>query len=239
MVLIPVACSLLGGLGGYAGVYMTAKGNIAVAEIEAQAAAALARQQLTADMKAELATSDVDQAKIFLDRIDRLEHRLDDQAQKLAELAIENTRLLGDKERLEIKVALLESQDKYGPESRTAAVFDLFSEWQTSAWCKRMVSDAGKPKTPVMAYVNPWFEVSYGISSESFVGSTDFDHFDEAQAQEYTDSDMRTYRSKGWEDFIAPRPTPGGQPGPPVRFKKLYHDVKGGPELICGWEVNQ
>lgn len=188
-------------------------------------------------LEGELASSDVEQSKIFLDRIDRLEHRLDDQAQQLAKLAIENAQLVAEKDQLKLKISLLESQDYYGPESRTAAVFDLFSEWRTAAWCKTITTGEDGKKIPVASYANPWFEFAYGISAESFVGTTDFDHFVKEQAAEYLKSDMRTYESKGWEDFLAPRPMSNGEVGPMVRFKKLYHDVKDGPELICGWEV--
>jgi hypothetical protein len=89
----------------------------------------------------------------------------------------------------------------------------------------------------VVAFSNPWFEYTYNINADIFVGSTDFEIFVPEQAEEYYRSDMATYRSRGWEDFLAPRPMPDGSIGPPVRFKKLYHRVDDGPELICGWEV--
>lgn len=189
------------------------------------------------EMKGELATSDVAQSQLFLARIENLETRLDAQAVMLAKLGIENTILKNENDQLKLKVSLLESQDRLGPESRTDAVFDLFSDWQTPAWCKEVKVNDDSSVSFVVAFSNPWFEFSYNISAGVFVGSTDFDIFVPEQAEEYYRSDMATYKSRGWEDFLAPRPMPDGSIGAPVRFKKLYHQVKGGPELICGWEV--
>lgn len=189
------------------------------------------------EMKGELASSDVAQSQLFLARIENLETRLDAQAVMLAELGIENAMLKSENRSLMVKVSLLESQGELGPESRAQAVFDLFADWQTPAWCKRVVTNEDDSKAFVVVYSNSWFEYTYNISQDVFVGSTDFDIFQADQAAEYYKSDLDTYKLKGWQDFLAPRPMPDGTVGPLVRFKKLHHQVTAGPELICGWEV--
>lgn len=207
--------------------------SVVVAAIASAGTLSVARYEL----KGELASSDVAQSQIFLSRIEALERRIDGQAVMLAQLGIENTVLKSENDQLKLKVSLLESQDRVGPESRTDAVFDLFSDWQSPAWCKEVVVNDDDSVAFIVSFANGWFEYTYNINADVFVGSTDFDVFVPEQAEEYYRSDMATYKSRGWEDFLAPRPMPDGSVGPKVRFKKLYHRVDDGPELICGWEV--
>lgn len=207
--------------------------SVIVAAIASMGTLSVARTELRGELK----TSDVEQSRVFLSRIEGLEKRLDAQGVMLAQLGIENSMLKNENDQLKLKVSLLESQDRLGPDSRTDAVFDLFSDWQSPAWCKEVVINDDSSVSFIAAFSNPWFEFTYNINSDIFVGSTDFDIFEPAQAEEYYRSDMATYKSRGWEDFLAPRPMPDGSVGPQVRFKKLYHRVTDGPELICGWEV--
>lgn len=184
------------------------------------------------------ATADAANLQIIYERISNLEAQVANQQAIIKDLAVNNALLQSENDMLTVRLRVVESAKGTGAVPRVEAVYSLLESLDTPAWCKTHYEQEDGSHLFVMSYVNSWLEFEYNISRERFVGKTDFDLFDYALAEEYVQGDVKTFENKSWETFIAPRPPFGDGAGVPHAFWKFYHNIKNGPELVCGWEVD-
>ena len=186
--------------------------------------------------KSDIASSNVDQNTVTFQRIRDLEDRIDIMQRQINELTIKNITLENENTQLRVRVGLLTTKIDSGAGAGVEIVHDLLDSLDVPAWCKKVVEQDNDQPNFVMDHINSRYAFEYGVSYSLYVGKTDFDIFPQSIATEFYTNDFSVWKNRDWTDFVELILTAEGKTEP-RRFWKFWHDIEGGPELVCGWEV--
>lgn len=175
-----------------------------------------------------------DQLQTAYSRIEVLENRVDGLQKQRSDFQVENARL-------SFQVGLLKSQIANGGAAPSDIIFDFIDSLGVPGWCK-IVEDAPSSQDGVrfvMAHINARYEIEYNITSERYVGLTDFDiGLSDAVANNWYLNDLQVYKYRRFTDFTELVELEDGPSR--RRFWKLYHSPEGiDTEFLCGWEIMQ
>ena len=136
--------------------------------------------------------------------------------QKEAEISVLNIRLAAKFDGLSTLFAVLESM-------------------KIPAWIKQYNPDSEEIEDEfIMMYINSDYEHAYNISSNLYVGRSDFEVFHRERAMQYYLNDKEVLKHKIWLEFVevdAPRHM---KTGSWARFWKFHTKLADGTEIIVG-----
>lgn len=136
---------------------------------------------------------------------------------------------------LEIKVAA--KLDSMG------SLFAMLEAMKVPAWLKRYDPEAVDPDDSIiMLYANREYEYAYRVSARLYIGSSDFDIWPRAIAEEYRKNDKKVLREKTWLEFYESSQTRAAARAGKIGrdwFWKFYIHLEDDTELIAGIKVQQ